>query len=224
MASTAAVQRGLWVPTRNGVEHLATRAGRPDDSVATGSGGPTAIAIGEGAVWVAQAEEKVVVRIDRTRVQTPVRLPDVPTGIAVGEGAVWAVTTGNTLIRIDPTSASVSTTIRVGARPTAVAVGGGSVWVANGLDGTISQVDPSSNEVARTIDVGSSPQNIAWIDSKLWVPEQALLSPADPAKAGETLRIESQLTDIGGFDPALNFTHVRRPVRLRHLPRASQPS
>ena len=80
------------------------------------------------------------------------------------------------------------------------------MWVANGLDGTISQVDPSRNEVVRTIDVGSSPQNIAWIDGKLWVPVQARLSRADPAKAGGTLRIESQLTDIGGFDPALNFT------------------
>ena len=49
-------------------------------------------------------------------------------GIAVGGGAVWvADTLADTLVRIDPTTDSVTTTIGVGSRPRGVAFGAGGV-------------------------------------------------------------------------------------------------
>ena len=200
------VAEGVWLPAGDGIAHVDPTSAKIDDSVATGTDGPSSIAVGAGAVWVAQPDDKAIVRIGRSRLLTPIRLSASPTAVAVGEGAVWAVTTGDTLIRIDPTAAAVETTIPVGARPTGVTVGGGSVWVANGLEGTISQVDPRRNAVVRTINVGNSPQGVAWVEGELWVPVQARAPQSVERKPSGTLRVEAQLSDFGGFDPALNFT------------------
>jgi DNA-binding SARP family transcriptional activator/ABC-type oligopeptide transport system substrate-binding subunit len=204
--SSTSIRQGPWLPTGDGVTEVDPAGRRIEDSIATGTGGAAAVAVGEGAVWAAQATDKAVVRIDRTRLLTPIRLANTPTGIAVGAGAVWVITTGDTLIRIDPAAAAVTATIPVGARPTSVAVGGGSVWVANALDGSVSQVDPRRDETIRAIHVGNSPQSVAWIDGKLWVAVQSAASLPAPAGTSGALRIETQLTDIGTLDPAVDFT------------------
>ena len=89
------------------------------------------------------SEANNVTRIDPTGLQTPIVVGNGPNGIAVGEGGVWvADSLDNTLVRIDPTTRSVTTTIAVGRSPTGVAVGAGSVWVADSGDGTVTRIDP----------------------------------------------------------------------------------
>ena len=100
-----ASRRGRYRPRRSDIGQ--DRRFRGD-----GTDGPSSIAVGAGAVWVAEPDDKAIVRIGRSRLLTPIRLSASPTAVAVGEGAVWAVTTGDTLIRIDPTAAAVETTIR----------------------------------------------------------------------------------------------------------------
>jgi len=52
---------------------------------------PTAVAVGAGAVWVANAGDGTVSRIDpaKREVVETIHLGNAPSGIAVGGGAVW---------------------------------------------------------------------------------------------------------------------------------------
>jgi DNA-binding beta-propeller fold protein YncE len=118
--------------------------------------GPEAIAVGEGAAWVASGDDTVT-RIDpstgRTR-QAKVEIAD-PAGIAAGQGSVWVTSAADaTVTRIDPgTLRAVGDPIPVGNEPGDVAVGDGAAWVANTADGTVTRIDASSGEPADPIQV-----------------------------------------------------------------------
>jgi DNA-binding beta-propeller fold protein YncE len=116
---------------------------------------PLAVAVGEGAVWVAALEQRggglgaplsVVLRItpDTGAVQK------VPVGagfhggirgIAVGEGAVWGMDSEEAILhRIDPVSIEITGRVDLGENAAAPVVGSGFVWAAKGED--FHQVDP----------------------------------------------------------------------------------
>jgi YVTN family beta-propeller protein len=108
------------------------------------AGPPVGLAVGEGAVWVAEADG-FLVRIDpatnRVNKRFPLRWN--PIGIAVGERSVWLVADHRSLVaRVDATTGEVLRRIAVGKSPQGIAVAGGAVWVANVKDGTISRVAP----------------------------------------------------------------------------------
>ena len=67
-------------------------------------GHPAAIAVGEGAVWVANADQQTLVRIDpKSKDVTSIGLGTDVADVAVGFGSVWvAGGNGETLTRIDP--------------------------------------------------------------------------------------------------------------------------
>ena len=95
--------------------------------------GPSAIAFGEGAVWVANRSDGTVWRIDpaTNKVSWSVGVGSDPTAVAVGEGSVWvAGGDDGTVVRVDPDGPSKATPFETGSRPTAIAVAGGSVWAA----------------------------------------------------------------------------------------------
>ena len=93
---------------------------------------PTAIAFGEGAIWVANTSDDSVTRIDpATGATSTIGVGLGPTAVAVGSGAVWvANTTDRTISRIDPATNQVVGTIEIGNAPYGVAVDDGIVWVA----------------------------------------------------------------------------------------------
>ncbi len=136
---------------------------------------PSAVATGFDTVWVANAGDNNVVRIN-PRTNGVVRMISVggsPRGIAVGEGAIWVTSEADDLVfRIDAASSSVKTTIPVGDGPTGIAFGEGAVWVANSADGTVSRIDPERNEVIETIPVGNRPVGIAVGSGSVWVSVQ----------------------------------------------------
>jgi YVTN family beta-propeller protein len=136
---------------------------------------PSAIAIGEGSVWVANAGDNTVSRIN-PRTASEVSDSTVgrrPRGVAVGAGAVWVTNEAeDTVTQIDAASGSAST-IDVGKAPAGIAFGAGAVWVANGGDGTVSRIDPASGDVVETIRVGNRPTGIAVGDGVVWVTVQA---------------------------------------------------
>jgi DNA-binding beta-propeller fold protein YncE len=113
---------------------------------------PAAVAVGEGAAWVANRGDQTVTRLDLRSgrpVGDPTAVGEDPSAIAVGAGGVWVVNAGDgTVTRIDPDSGRASGgPIAVGARPTDVAVGSGSVWVATET-GDIARIDPRTGRVA----------------------------------------------------------------------------
>jgi YVTN family beta-propeller protein len=145
--------------------------------IATGYAGfaASAIAFGEGALWIANQTDNTVSRFSP---ETSRKIGDVnvgrgPSGVAVGGGAVWVADAGDDAVsRIDPRSRSV-TTIPVGHAPLGIAYGEGGVWVANSQDGTVSRIDPRTAKVVKTIKIGGSPTGIAAGDGYVWVTVEA---------------------------------------------------
>ena len=106
--------------------------------------------------------------------------------VAVAAAAAFAVSgggdsatalRGNTLVRIDPTTNSVSEVIDVGDKPSAVAVAGRTAWVYNLGDGTVSQIDTSTNSVRRTTPISVVPVHYAY---------QGRSSPRTPRERGSS--------------------------------------
>ena len=110
---------------------------------------PSAIATGAGGVWITDAEDNTVTRLDPASEGAAIATTSVgqgPTALAAGAGAVWVANTqDDTVSRIDPRTSTVTHTIPVGRRPTGVAVGEGAVWVANSLSGTAGSNRPSDD-------------------------------------------------------------------------------
>ena len=139
------------------------------------AGAPYAIAIGEGAAWLANWTETTVSRLDERTgaLVRPISVAKGPNDIAVGGGAVWVACEADDVVtRIDPIGSSIST-IPVGDRPWAIAFGEGSVWVANRGEGTVSRIDPETRRVTDTIEVGYAPAGIAVGEGSVWVSVQA---------------------------------------------------
>jgi DNA-binding beta-propeller fold protein YncE len=76
-----------------------------------------------------------------------------PEWFAVGDGLWVTATTDQTLVGLDPATATVTATVPVasGNRPADPSVAGGLVWVANRVDGTLRAVDPVSASVVRVL-------------------------------------------------------------------------
>ena len=164
---------------------------------------PTSVARGEGAIWVTNANDGTVSRIDPvTRsVRQTVRVGSGPSGIAVGAGAVWVANHGDgTVSRIDPETNTVVDTIAVGNNPTAVAFGEGSVWVTNSADRTLSRIDPANGRVVRTIKTDAVGRGIAVGGGSVWITDESSrsvvrLNPETNAVA-ETISVGNGPTGI----------------------------
>jgi YVTN family beta-propeller protein len=130
------------------------------------------VAVGEGAVWVANAEEGKVSRVDPAsrRVVQRISVGREPAGVVAGGGAVWVANSGERSVSwINPTTDTVVKRVQVGNGPTGIAVGHGAVWVANSLDNSVSRIDPESGEPVATIPVGGTPSGVAVGLGAVWV-------------------------------------------------------
>jgi hypothetical protein len=123
---------------------------------------PGEMAIGEGAVWIANFGTGVVTRVDvetnRIVATIPLTLPFgvapgddafLPLHVAVGEGAVWVDTARGTVARIDPRTNEVLTKVvasKGGDILGGMAIGEGAAWVAEGVEGVI-RIDPRDGAV-----------------------------------------------------------------------------
>ena len=144
------------------------------------------VAVGAGAVWVADSTDNTVIRIVPAgggAVTDTIPLGNGPGAIAASEEAIWVANSGDgTVSRIDPATSAVKAEIPVGRRPSGIAVGAGAVWVANSLSGTVSRIDPRVDRVTKTIEVGGAPRSLAVAGGHVWVSVQE--APATPVPAG----------------------------------------
>ncbi|MGH3133761.1 MAG: ABC transporter substrate-binding protein, partial [Gaiellaceae bacterium] len=168
---------------------------------------PRNVAVGEGAVWVLNADDETLSRIDpetRQIVKT-VGTGGTPTELAVGGGAVWVGSRGagarpsfgnstTSILRIDPVSAVVTRRL-VLPRPRSktllsntilgvsqLAVGAGAVWAIN-PDLTVSRIDPGTGDLVATITdtTVSASSGIAAGKEGVWViSEGASVTRIDP--------------------------------------------
>lgn len=179
----AAVFRGDATPHAVPVagDHVAlidARTGRVGTQVSL-AGAPTSVAVGEGAVWVADATAGTVSRIDpraRSVVQT-ISVGSSPSGIAVGGGGVWVSNLDdNTISWINPRANAVVKVIAVGAGPLAIAYGFGSIWVTNGADRTLTRMDADTGDVIATIRTNAVGRAMAVGGGSVWVTDEVTRS------------------------------------------------
>lgn len=171
---------------------------------------PTSIAAGAGYVWVLNADDQTISRIQpRTGSVRTIAVGSIPKDIAAGEGALWVgaqdasshPSTMTTLLRIDARSGVVTRTIKLphvgpivtgfgsSAGGQTIAVAHGSVWVVN-PDLTVSRIDPRTGRIvalvrsvkANTLAVGEDAVWIAGLGGRV--------SKIDPGTNGVTLSID----------------------------------
>ena len=190
----------------NSVAAVDPETGRVEASVPIG-GHPVEIAVGEGAVWVANPDQQTLVRIDpKTRAVTSIGLGTDVADVAVGFGSVWvAGGNGETVTRIDPKQNAPEAPVHLGGgggvlpRPVfLIATGAGSVWATRG--NTLLRIDPKTNE-ARTWMTVNSPQGLVAGRGAVWVTqlnEHVLRIDTTTPK----ITADRDLSDLGQF-PAL---------------------
>ena len=149
---------------------------------------PSAVAVGEGRVWVLNADDQTISRIDpHSGASDTFAIGATPTDLAVGAGAVWVGSGGmvprgqsaglvaTALERIDPGSRAPRATIPLPAAGTAVSSNANSdhiavtpraVW-AIGPDLRVRRVDPRANRITATI-AGVRARAIAADRSSVW--------------------------------------------------------
>lgn len=210
-AGTMAVADGvLWVLASSTVVRI-----DPATNTALGKPLPVpadaeAIAVGQGALWVASVApgdlgmpgKDRVSRIDLAtgrRVAT-ITVGRAPLDLAATPGAVWVPNSGgggDSVARIDPqTNRLADRPIRTGASPQSLATGGGSLWVANHDAQTVTRIDQASGKVVANIPVPSEPHRVAYGAGAAWAGNwhDNSVSRIDP----ETNRVVGSPIPIGG--------------------------
>ena len=181
-----------FTPAPNTVVHIDPASGHVAGGAAVGSQ-PTAVAYGEGSVWVANYLDRTIQRIDpRTNVAGSGfgGLSGNPTGIAVGGGFAWVTTfQGEELTQIDPAN-NLAKPLAVPTGSRAVAFGEGAVWVVNDVQGTVIRIDPMTQSL-RSIELpaGAAPSGVAVGGGSVWV--------ADPVGA-KVYRIDASSNRLMG--------------------------
>lgn len=161
------------------------------------AGRPSAVAVGSGAVWVTDAVDDSVLRIDPAKhhVVDRIEVGRDPEAVVVGGGSVW-VANGQegTVSEINPGKGTVVATRRVGNGPTGLAFTPGAVWVVNELDATLSRISTATGRVVGVVRLGQNPSGIAAGLGAVWVTseESGLLLRVDPAT-----NAVSQIVSVG---------------------------
>ena len=154
----------------NSLGEIDPASGKLVSQTAVGNG-PRSIAVGEGAVWVANTVDGTVSRVSPGGGQTDVlHSIGIPSGVATGFGLVWVSDFSNRAVeRISPGAKTVvGREIAVGNGPASIATGYGAVWVANTLDGTVSRVSPGGRQTD-VLPVAGRPDGIAVGGGSVWV-------------------------------------------------------
>ena len=184
----------------NSVAAIDVSSGSVRSAIPVGAS-PGGVAVGEGAVWVANTGDGTVSRVDPDAgvVRQTIRVGKGPVAVAAGGGAVWVANgVESSVSRIDPATNEVVQRIHVGNGPTGVAVGEGAVWVANSVDGTVSRIDPATGRMTRMLPTIAGASGVAVGYGRLWV-----VSPS----AGEVVSVDPRSGDVlehvsVGTDPA----------------------
>lgn len=143
---------------------------------------PVEVGLGAGSVWVTNAGDSTVARIDPATDEVVATVPvgSNPDGLAVSPDAVWTANRDDgTVSRIEVGTNEVTATIPVGEQPSQVAVGDGGVWVANDREGSLTHIDPATDEVVATVFVnergepplpgpGRQPTDVTTVGTSVW--------------------------------------------------------
>lgn len=155
------------------------------DGIDVGSD-PVAVAVGAGAVWVLDAGQGTLSRVDpdtRWVVGRPARVDGGPFAVAVGEGAVWVASTDGTVRAFDPRTMEPTGRAAQVRGANGLAVGLGGVWVTSRLAGALTRIDPATRRADPPIRVGAGAGDVAVGAGAVWVAnaDAGSVSRVDPS-------------------------------------------
>ncbi len=153
-------------------------------------GDPTAVATGEGAVWVTTSEG--LVRVDpRTNRTQLIAIQGGKDDVAVGEGAVWVLDNlRSTVTRIDPATGEEGQQIQLSGNLNQVVAGEGKVWVLDAGAGIVTPIDPTTDRPLSPIRVGTDPLDLSVGSGGAWVTD----------RDGTLWRIDAARRDVSSID------------------------
>jgi DNA-binding SARP family transcriptional activator/ABC-type oligopeptide transport system substrate-binding subunit/streptogramin lyase len=139
---------------------------------ATHGFGLVGIARGAGSLWIASNEENQLLRVNPGTLRIMRRIPmPIPWAVAFGEGAVWVTSNTAGVLRIDPTTNTVTATAPVPPPVTNLAIGGGFAWATNETKGTLYKIDQHGN-IVTTYKTGDGARDVSFANGTLWVVNQ----------------------------------------------------
>lgn len=177
--------RGSVVRIEEGAEGTAGNEDTAGDTAAGGWGialrvdlaegaSPSDVAVGFGAVWVADGARDRVVRIEpgTGEVAAEIAVGGQPSSLAVTEEAVWVNKPRTGEVRpIDPATNRPLAAVGTGNFPDVLDAGGAGLWVARYTSNDLLLVDPEAGEIATTVSFEHAPSRIEVGDEAVFVTE-----------------------------------------------------
>lgn len=194
-AATRSRGGGIGEIDANAVGAIDPAANTVVDEVPVGAD-PIALAADSGSLWVANAVDRSISRIDlrRRRTTRTLAVGANPTSVATTAGAVWVIAGGQTK-RLDPRFNSIVKTIRAGRVNTfartqvSAARAGTNLWIADGYG--VAQIDGRTNRIVRRVQTGDSPSGIAAYRNDVWVSDNVdnTVTRVEPTNATTTIPV-----------------------------------
>jgi DNA-binding beta-propeller fold protein YncE len=183
----------VWATNQGRVERW-SRKGKIAEVAMTRPCG--AMAILDGALWVADCKEGTLNRIDtRTAritasIATGIANPTGELNVVAGAGSIWVASEAKGMIaRVDPATNKVIASIPVAAETSYLAFGLGALWAVSGPRQSLQRIDPETNAVVKTTALGREPGFLVAGEGAVWVQEQG---------DGTLARIDAATGDVSG--------------------------
>ena len=181
------------------------------DTIRVGTG-PAGVVYGHGSVWVANAEDETVSRVDpETREVVRVIGVESPVDLAVGADGIWvAGGIDGTVSRIDPETNAVVGRVELGPGDSdapvtvqGVAAGEDAVWAVASEVGLV-RIDPASNRIMDSVAI-EQPLAVAAGHGSVWVVTgSAELIRLEPRTLAVTARtVVGSPVDVEAIDDGL---------------------
>ena len=141
---------------------------------------PDAIAIGDGAAWVANADDGTLTRIDLTtrKVVSTIGIGGPLADVATDVRSVWVATgSEGTLVEVDPHTNAVVSRLNLGSRDAlmpasadSVATGAAAVWIgSSAAGGTVFRLDPASTHAVPVFADSYTPAGVVVSGGSVWI-------------------------------------------------------
>ncbi len=146
----------LWSMTRDGtLERIDLESHEVTRSLGVGVH-PGGLAVGEGSVWVTDADSPTLLRVDARYGSVDKIALSAKSGgaggVSVGAGSVWVAQGESRVLRIEPRTGRVVHRFDV-PYASDVVQGDGKAWVVSGSAGIVRRVDPPTNQITGSVRV-----------------------------------------------------------------------
>jgi YVTN family beta-propeller protein len=186
---------------------------------------PSAVAVGEGAVWVTSKDDRTVSRIDpgTNSVAKTGAAGAGPTALAVGAGVVWIANNVDwTLVRIDPESLAIQAAFQLplDCYACGVAIGGGRLWATDAsaiLEFPLTSFGERVARIESPIGISALDNNIAVAEGAVWVIDDNGLTRIHPQSHRIAARIRGlekavPIVDAGGIAAGARAVWITNPL------------